>query len=230
MSLHHRLIFGAVFSAIFSVISLSAGASTLPLDIPAVMLTGLYSERSEIGDRVELRILEPINLREQRIFVPIDAIVSGQITDITEAQRGLRKGKITVKFKTIHYPNGYLLYIDGSLLTEVALQQKSSRLKSFVNKFTNKEEVKGETSITRQLLRAGKLGLATVITGPAGAAISVGELIFDKGAKVRIKPGDIAYLHLKSTELITSSPQQTTLNASRNYIYHPKPRLTTSLN
>jgi hypothetical protein len=107
-----------VFSLIFFCGSLNslAEVNQLPTEIRAEIIEGLYSERAEPGDKIGIKIYEPINLPSQRVFVPAGAIIGGEIVDVHEARRGMRSGKVKVVFNRIYFPNGFTLETEALLL------------------------------------------------------------------------------------------------------------------
>ncbi|MDX1917567.1 MAG: hypothetical protein SFT81_00265 [Candidatus Caenarcaniphilales bacterium] len=187
-----------------------AEINSLPAEAKASMMTGLYSERSEIGDRIEVRLIEPLNLRDQRTFIPLGSVFSGEVVDVEEAKIGLRKGKVKVVFHTIHFPNGYFLRTESYLTND-----KRFLLGLEKQELEHEDEVKGETSWGQKVFRAGKVGAGALLGGPIGAAAASGVLIFDKGGKVRIKPGDEVEIYVREIspafdvqgELIANPPR-----------------------
>ncbi len=173
--------------ACFCLLSFQANAevSALPTVITTEMVSGLYSERSEIGDRVQVKVIEPINLRFERIFIPVGAIIEGRVTEVQEAGHGLKRGKVKVAFNRISYPNGFFLDTEGALM--------NSNVDPGDEEAAN---IKGKSSWTQNIWRAGKVGVGALIGGPIGATFAAGTLVFDKGGKVRIKPGDQAYVKI----------------------------------
>lgn len=194
MSLNYRqlalVIFGGfLFCAGFPPAALKAvetiGPDELPAYVQARMIgKGLYSERSEIGDEVEVELLEPINLYNRRMFVPASSVLIGRVQSVQEAQRGLRRGKVKVGFTRILFPNGFELSCEAYLT-----DQKPKELEGG-------EIVKGKTTFGEKLLRIGKVGAGAVLGGPVGAAAASGILVFNKGGKVRIAPGDLVNVYV----------------------------------
>ncbi len=158
-----------------------AEINSLPFIVQGEMITGIYSERSEIGDRIEVSIKEAVNLRDYRIFIPVDSVFSGEVSEVQEAGRALKKGKVSVKFNAVHYPNGYILYLNAQLVDNE---------EDFWKQEKENQEVKGRKSFSEKFLSLGKVGAGAAMGGPLGAALATTSLIFDKGGKVRIKPGD----------------------------------------
>lgn len=160
-----------------------------PTALPATVQTrmtgkGLYSERSEVGDEVEVELLEPLNLYNQRIFVPATSIITGRVQMVEEAGRGLRKGKVKVSFDRIIFPNGYVLGTEATI----------TESKTEINE--DGEEVEGKLNLKEKLWRFGKVGAGAILGGPVGAAAATGILIFDKGGKVRIPPGQVINVYV----------------------------------
>ncbi|MDX1919434.1 MAG: hypothetical protein SFU25_01710 [Candidatus Caenarcaniphilales bacterium] len=163
-----------------------AEPTALPAIVEARMTgKGLYSERSEIGDEVEVELLEPINLYSQRIFVPASSIIAGKIQMVEEAGRGLRKGKVKVAFNRIIFPNGYVLGAEATITDH----------KTEINE--DGEEVEGKLNLREKLWRFGKVGAGAILGGPVGAAAATGILVFDKGGKVRIPPGQVINVNVE---------------------------------
>lgn len=160
-----------------------------PTALPATVQTrmtgkGLYSERSEVGDEVEVELLEPLNLYNQRIFVPATSIITGRVQMVEEAGRGLRKGKVKVSFDRIIFPNGYVLGTEATI----------TESKTEINE--DGEEVEGKLNLKEKLWRFGKVGAGAILGGPVGAAAATGILIFDKGGKVRIPAGQVINVYV----------------------------------
>ncbi|HEY9886049.1 MAG TPA: hypothetical protein V6C96_02190, partial [Vampirovibrionales bacterium] len=172
----------------------------LPAEVQTVMLTGLYSERSEIGDDVELELMEPINLYNERVFIPISSVFVGKVVDIEESGRGLQRGKIRVLLNRILYPNGYILGTKAYIVDEK---------KSLFNFNEQPGELSGNADWKQKLWRAGKIGAGTLLGGPIGAAAATGVVIFDKGGKLRIRPGDPLKVNV---ERISFVPQNTSVS------------------
>lgn len=178
-----------------------AEITTLPSLIQAEMITGVYSERSEIGDKVQVKLKEPINLVNERVFIPIESVIEGQIIEIHEAERGFRSGKAKVAFNRVYYPNGYFMDLEGYLADTL-----------------NSEEIKGKTSWRQKLLQIGKVGAGAVLGGPIGAAAATGTLIFDKGGKIRIAPGSLIQIKLNTLKM----PQNYNIQGKITDIYSPQ--------
>ena len=157
--------------------------NSLPTEVQGAMITALYSERSEIGDRIEVKALEPLNLYEQRIFIPINAIFVGKIDEIQEAGRGLIRGKAKVSFQQIVYPNGYTLLVDAVLGSNLG------------------DSIKGKSRWTERFFQLGKVGVGALVGGPVGAAVATGTLVFDKGGKLRLNPGETVEIKVKMVRL-----------------------------
>jgi hypothetical protein len=145
---------------------------------------GLYSQRSEIGDEIEIELLEPVNLYSRRIFIPSTSILVGKIQTIKEAQRGLRKGKVKVTFNRIIFPNGYVLATEAYLTNQRLMMDNESG------------NVIGQSDFRDKLTRLGKVSAGALFGGPLGAAAATGILIFDRGGKVRIAPGDLINVYI----------------------------------
>jgi hypothetical protein len=161
---------------------------SLPATVQCQMLSSLFSERSEIGDKVEVKLAEPINLSNERVFVPVGAIISGQVSEVQEAGRGLKRGKVKVAFERIYFPNGFSLETDAYLMGN----QKT---------LIENKDIEGKSSWSQRFLQAGKVGAGALFGGPIGAGIAAGTLVFDKGGKVRIKEGETV-----SVRIIKLSP------------------------
>ncbi|MDJ0624922.1 MAG: hypothetical protein QNJ31_00965 [Candidatus Caenarcaniphilales bacterium] len=171
-----------------SSISSIAEQTVLPVEVQGQMIgRGLHSESSMQGDEVEVELLEPINLYNQRVFIPRNSVVVGKVLKVEESGRGLQKGKIRVVFDKIIYPNGFILgtesYISGSQNTRAE---------------TQKQQINGKANWKQKLLRAGKLTTGFVLGGPVGGAIAAGTLIFDKGGRIKIRPGDPVNIYVAS--------------------------------
>ena len=188
-----------------------AEVTQLPADMEVEMLSELFSERSEINDVVEVRLLEPINLPMERLFIPIDSIVKGKVVEVQEFKRGLKRGKVKVIFEYIRLPNGFMLATSGFLMGSNrkrlfrAKEAESSNNDS--SSYPSDEpprvdEVKGRLSIRDTLFAAGKVGVGALLGGPIGAATAAETLVFDKGGKVRLTRGQRVYVHLEQIAFI----------------------------
>ena len=210
----------------------------LPFSARVKMLSGVYSERSEVGDRIEALLLEPVNLKEQRIFVPVNSVFSGRVSDVKEAGRALRRGKVSVHFDTIHYPNGFILYINGMLHSadEGKLAMLSNSRENDAN--GNKNYLIGKIGIAQKAIGLGKIGAGAILAGPVGAALATGSLVFEKGGKVRINPDDEEKILVTSINFVDPSVDYSyraigkiktrdSDESSKEYYYLPKikPRL-----
>lgn len=184
---------------------ISAEVTQLPFITNAKMLVNISSDTANIGDRIEVELLEPINLKEHRVFIPVGSIVSGLVNEAEESQRGQKNGKISVNFTTIHYPNGYVLYVKGSLLNE---KTENSFLKEQDKEF----HLKGKRTLSQKLFSAGKVGTGAILGGPIGFALAGGTLIFDKGGKIQIKAGEIIRLGINSIDTIDPNFNYSVLN------------------
>ena len=192
-----------------------AEVNQLPGEIRAEIIEGLYSERAEPGDKIGIKIYEPINLPSLRVFVPAGAIVGGEVVDVQEARRGLRSGKVKVVFNRIYFPNGFTLETEALLLgtdakpnvlmkipeendNDLSLSQPSEKgIFNFKKtKGPLKSHVKGKSSLSENLIKVAKVGTGAVLGGPVGAAISASTLVFEKGGKVRIKPGETVRVYM----------------------------------
>ncbi len=185
-----------------------AEINTLPSFVNTEMLNGLYSERSEIGDKVQVRLLEPVNLPNERIFIPIDSIIEGQVVEVREAERGLRGGKMKVAFNRVYYPNGYFMDLEAYLIGS-----KSETINT-----AEAPEVKGKTSWGQRLLQIGKVGTGAFLGGPIGATAAVGSLIFDKGGKIRIQAGETVKIQLNALKW----PENYNVKGKITDIYSPQ--------
>jgi hypothetical protein len=166
-----------------STIGANAEIISLPASIPGLMVSGLYSDRSEIEDLVQVKILEPVNLYSDRVFVPAGSVLEGRVEKIKESGRGLQSGKVKVSFDKIIFPNGFVMAAMGYLSNgRVEFDEKK------------KGVVKGKFSLPQRLLQVGKVGAGALVGGPIGAAAAAGTLIFEKGGKVRIAPGDDVFV------------------------------------
>jgi len=202
-----------------------AEVTQLPADMEVEMLSELFSERSEINDVVEVRLLEPINLPMERLFIPIDSIVKGKVVEVQEFKRGLKRGKVKVIFEYIRLPNGFMLATSGFLmgsnrkrLFRAKEAESSNRKRLFRAKEAESsnndsssypsdepprvDEVKGRLSIRDTLFAAGKVGVGALLGGPIGAATAAETLVFDKGGKVRLTRGQRVYVHLEQIAFI----------------------------
>lgn len=196
------LLYLLLINSVFCLTIAGVNSHRLPHATSAVLLNNLYSQRAVKGDRIEAKLTEAINLREQRVFIPVDSIISGYITEIVQADRGLQQGHLKVNFQTIHLPNGHIVYIDGYILSvkthsQSRIKQKAKNVASKFNIFrhnkNNREDnagkLTGEVSLKSKIFRAGKLGTGAVFGGPVGVAVATGSLIFDKGGQVSIDSG-----------------------------------------
>jgi hypothetical protein len=185
--LYSRRAYFAFFLFILSFCNLPSKAevTSLPSSVQAEMIDGLFSERAEINDKVEVRLLEPMNLWNDRLFIPVNSTVSGKVEEIQEAGRGLRKGKVKVSFNQIIFPNGYYLNAEGYLMgTKKTVEDEKNK------------QVKGKATLGEKLVLVGKVGVGALIGGPIGAAAAAGALIFDKGGKVRIKDKEPVFINI----------------------------------
>ena len=166
---------------------LSLTQAQLPAELEVIMLKGLYADRAEIGDKVQFKVLEPLNLPTEKVFIPKDSIIWGKVVMAEESERALKKAKIKVILDSIIYPNSYSLSVSGHLMGN---KQNSYN--------PNNNTLYGKTSKFQQMLRIGKVGVGALLAGPLGAVTSAGALILDKGGRIRINEGDKVYIYLES--------------------------------
>jgi hypothetical protein len=158
--------------------SIQTQEAQLPLEVEVLMLKGLYADQAEIGDEVEFRVLEPLNLPTEKIFIPKNSIILGKVIIIKEPGRVFQKTKIKVVLDTIIYPNDYSLAAEGYLM---ANKQK------FYTPF-------------QQILKISKAKdkLRTLSTEPSEKSIPDNTLAFDKGGHSKINEGEKVYIYLES--------------------------------
>lgn len=202
-----------------------AESHTLPYTASATLLNNIFSDRVFTGDRVEAQISEPINLRNYRLFIPIGSIASGEVVEASPSSRGLQSAKLSIRLKTIHFPNGHVIFVDGHLInphyktnrfSEFIKQKKSSLTDTPYN-----PSLEGKSSLKDKVLRIGKIGSSAIVGSPLGAAVATGSIIFDKGGNINMLKGDMVQIQLNSIN--NTSPSNH--NPNNNYIFHPRPRL-----
>ncbi len=164
-------------------------AQEAPILARGEIVAAISSETALVGDRVEVRLFEPLNLPAERIFVPVGAIISGRVEGVSEAERGLKSGSLQIVFRSLHYPNGYMLQTRGYL------KDSGSRFNPLRN--PQDGELKAKANFREKVFRLGKIGVGTLLGGPVGAAAATGSLLFDRGAKLRLEAGQKVEVQLE---------------------------------
>lgn len=162
----------------------SAIAEETSVLLSCSMLSGLYSERSEVKDKIETTLTEPvyIKLSSGDYLVPSGTLVIGEIVEIAQTKRALKSASAVVKFSTLQYADGRIANVDGVLMDPTY------------------RSLNGKVSKQEKLLMSGKLAIGTLLGGPVGTVIAGGTLLFDKGGKISIKPGDPVYVRVTRFE------------------------------
>lgn len=152
----------------------------------------LNSKVSQVGDRFNTKVVEPVYSNTGVIVVPTGSTIVGKVDAVTKAKKGGDPGKISVSFVTVKLPNGKTRAINGSL---TSLDTKTA-------KSDNEGTASGDDRKNDKIIfigggAAGGAILGGIIGGGKGAGIGailggVGGLLGErltKGEDARVKSG-----------------------------------------
>lgn len=181
----------------------------------AELLNYIDSEASHLGDTVQIRVNEPINLRDQRIFIPEGATILAEISSIRSAERLLKKGELNISLRSVHYPNGYVLPITGYVNTSDTPRKRlfhkeepeyyvpeqfiteEERQKQY--ELTSNTTIKAKNeSIKNKLARLGKITTGAIVGGPIGAGIAGASTLFDRGSDIHLEKGSLVQIYISN--------------------------------
>ena len=119
--------FFASFNVVLAQTKSSDSVFTLPIgtNIQVRMDNEINSKISSINDTFTATVSKPVTIREVEVL-PIGAIIEGKILNVYPASAGKKDGRFEVKFETLRLANGTKLPIDGSLVNQNFLEDKSS--------------------------------------------------------------------------------------------------------
>lgn len=152
----------------------------------------LNSKVSQVGDRFNTKVVEPVYSNTGVIVVPTGSTIVGKVDAVTKAKKGGDPGKISVSFIQVRLPNGVTKAINGSL---TSLDTKTA-------KSDNESTASGDDRKNDKIIfigggAAGGAILGGIIGGGKGAGIGaiiggVGGLLGErltKGEDARVKSG-----------------------------------------
>jgi hypothetical protein len=76
------------------------------------------SEMSRVGDRVELKIDQPLVSQDNSVIVPWGSFMTGSVTEIKAAGRLGENGSMRIRFSEIQTPDGRRIPIQAAVATE----------------------------------------------------------------------------------------------------------------
>ncbi len=152
----------------------------------------INSKTSQVGDRFNTKVVEPVYSNTGVIVVPTGSTVVGQISSLSKAKKGGDPGTIDVRFTEIILPNGKRQAFNGSL----------TNLDTDSAKSDNEGSASGDDRKNDKIIfvgggAAGGAILGGIIGGGKGALIGgilggVGGLLGErltKGEDARVKAG-----------------------------------------
>jgi nucleoid-associated protein YgaU len=152
----------------------------------------ITSKSSQVGDRFNSKVTEPVYSNTGVIVVPNGSTVIGRIDAVTKAKKGGDPGKIDVSFVEVRLPNGATKAINGSL---TSLDTKSA-------KSDNEGTASGDDRKNDKIIfigggAAGGAILGGIIGGGKGAGVgaiagAIGGLLGErltKGEEAKVKSG-----------------------------------------
>ena len=189
------------FAALFAVVFLVGAGEALSqrnyevdagTRIRVRMENEITSKTSQVGDRFNTRVIEPVYASSGVIVVPTGSTVIGRVDAVTKAKKGGDPGTIDVSFTEIRLPNGSTQPFNGSLTSLDSDDAKSD----------NEGTASGDDRKNDKIIfigggAGGGAILGGIIGGGKGAVIggiigAVGGLLGErltKGEEARVKEG-----------------------------------------
>jgi hypothetical protein len=188
------------------------------MNLPVVLTGSLSSGNARIGDRIEARIVETVNLGETSI--PAGSTVIGQVTESTSGKRLSKSGMLGMKFTRLSTPDGAETPISAHISGKVGTYEDIGS--------DSTDILKGETTsgrVKNALLQSavgagGGALLGTAVGGIAGggrgagrgawAGLAIGaglgaahSLLVRKGKDVNVESGTPLTLQLDAPASIS---------------------------
>lgn len=181
------------------------------MNLPVVMTGSLSSGNARVGDRIEARIAETVNLGETSI--PEGSTVIGQVTESASSKRLAKSGLLGMKFNRLRTPDGAEIPITAHISGKVG------KYEDVGSDSTDILKGEGTSGRVKNALLQSAVGagggalLGTAVGGIAGggrgagkgawAGLAIGaglgaahSLLVRKGKDVNVESGTTLTLHL----------------------------------
>jgi hypothetical protein len=190
---------------------LTGRVSVVPAEtrFTGTLVTPVSSEINRVGDRVELRVDQPLVASDNVVVVPWGSTIIGQVSEVKPAGRTGRNGELRIRFSEIQAPDGRRLPIQGSIATETGtLEGGTTKVRIF--------RALGTTAVGAGLgaalgtamgpLSGGKVGRGAIYGTALGAGVGAVGSAIQKGQEVVVPSGD--RLEIKLDQPITIEAAQ----------------------
>jgi len=191
-----------------------------------VMKNGVSSKNARAGDGVYLESTFPVAANDQ-LLIPAGTYVQGVVDKVQRSGRVKGRAEILMHFTTLIYPNGYTVYLPGSLQSsdgneDAHVKDAEGTLQADGNKGRDAAAIATSAGTGGLIGGLSNGAKGALVGGGLGAAVGIVTAMLTRGEEVRLGPGT-------SVEMVLQRPVTVDLDriagdANRAYATSPSER------